>query len=85
MNKASFDKQPEGLRQAIDEAGNVATQKGRAFLAKDDEASLDFLKKQGMTINEPKDIAGFRNATLPVIEDAGPTLAPLVKEILAAG
>jgi len=85
MNKAAFDKQPEGIRQAIDEAANVATQKGREFLVKDDEASLDFLRKQGMTINEPKDIEGFRNATLPVIEDAGPTLAPLVKEILAAG
>jgi tripartite ATP-independent transporter DctP family solute receptor len=85
MNKASFDKQPENVRHAIDEAGKSATEKGRDFLAKDEDASLDFLRKQGMLINEPKDIAGFRSATRPVIDDAGPVLAPMVKEILAAG
>jgi len=85
MNKNVFDKQPDNIRQAIDGAGKTATEKGRDFLVKDEDASLDFLRKQGMLVNEPKDIAGFRNATRPVIDDAGPVLAPLVKEILAAG
>jgi TRAP-type transport system periplasmic protein len=85
MNKTIFDKQPEDVRQAINEAGKTATEKGRDFLAKDEDASLDFLRKQGMVVNEPKDIAGFRNATRPVIDDAGPVLAPMVREILAAG
>ena len=85
MNKSVFDKQPENIRQALDGAGKTATEKGRAFLVKDEDASLDFLRKQGVMVNEPKDIAGFRNATRPVIEDAGPVLAPLVKEILAEG
>jgi tripartite ATP-independent transporter DctP family solute receptor len=85
MNKSVFDKQPENIRQAIDGAGKTATEKGRDFLVKDEDASLDFLRKQGVVVNEPKDIGGFRNATRPVIDDAGPVLAPLVKEILAAG
>ena len=85
MNKSVFDKQPENIRQALDGAAKTATEKGRAFLVKDEDASLDFLRKQGVMVNEPKDIAGFRNATRPVIEDAGPVLAPLVKEILAEG
>ena len=85
MNKSVFDKQPENIRQALDGAGKTATEKGRAFLVKDEDASLDFLRKQGVMVNEPKDIAGFRNATRPVIEDAGPVLAPLVKKILAEG
>jgi tripartite ATP-independent transporter DctP family solute receptor len=85
MNKSVFDGQPENIRQAIDEAGKTATGKGRDFLVKDEDASLDFLRKQGMVINEPQDISGFRNAARPVIDDAGPVLAPLVKEILAAG
>jgi len=85
MNKSVFDKQPENIRQALDGAAKTATEKGRAFLVKDEDASLDFLRKQGVMVNEPKDIVGFRNATRPVIEDAGPVLAPLVKEILAEG
>ena len=85
MNKNTYDRQPENVRHAIDDAGNIATSKGREFLLKDEDASLDFLRKQGMAVNEPKDIAGFRKATRPVIDDAGPVLAPLVKEILAAG
>ena len=85
MNKGVFDRQPENIRQAIDEAGKTATEKGRDFLVKDEDASLDFLRKQGMVINEPQDISGFRDAARPVIDDAGPVLAPLVKEILAAG
>jgi tripartite ATP-independent transporter DctP family solute receptor len=85
MNKTVFDKQPENIRQAIDGAGKTATEKGRDFLVKDEDASLDFLRKQGVVVNEPKDIAGFRNATRPIIDDAGPVLAPLVKEILATG
>jgi tripartite ATP-independent transporter DctP family solute receptor len=85
MNKAAYDRQPENIRKAIDAAGKTATEKGRDFLVKDEDASLAFLRKQGMVVNEPKDISGFRAATRPVIDDAGPALAPLVKEILAAG
>ncbi len=85
MNKGIYDKQPENIRKAIDDAGKTATDKGRDFLVKDEDTSLDFLRKQGMVVNEPKDIAGFRSATRPVIDEAGPVLAPLVKEILAAG
>lgn len=85
MNKGVFDSQPENVRRAIDEAGRIATGKGRDFLITDEDASLDFLRKQGMIINEPKDLAGFRNATRPVVDDAGPDLAPMVKEIIAAG
>lgn len=82
MNKGVYEAQPEAIRKAIDQAGKTATEKGRAFLEQDEAASLDFLRKQGMQINEPKDIGGFRAATRPVIDDAGPVLAPLVKEIL---
>jgi tripartite ATP-independent transporter DctP family solute receptor len=85
MNKAAYDRQPEDIRRAIDNAGNIATTKGREFLAQDEEASLDFLRKQGMTVNEAKDVAGFRAATKSVIDDAGPALAPMIKEVLSAG
>lgn len=85
MNKAIYDQQPENVRRAIDDAGKAATAMGREFLAQDEESSLDFIRKQGMTVNEPKDLAGFRSATRPVIDDAGAVLAPLVKEILASG
>ena len=85
MNKSVYERQPEAVRRAIDDAGKTATVKGREFLAQDEEASLDFLRKQGMTVNEAKDVAGFRAATKSVIDDAGPALAPLIKEILAAG
>lgn len=85
MNKGVYDQQPANVRAAIDEAGKIATEKGREFLEQDEDASLDFLRKQGMVVNEASDIAGFRSATKPVIDDAGPVLAPLVKEILAAG
>lgn len=82
MNKKVYESQPEAVRKAIDEAGRTATEKGRVFLEQDENASLEFLRKQGMQINEPKDISGFRAATRPVIDEAGPVLAPLVKEIL---
>ncbi|HVX98681.1 MAG TPA: TRAP transporter substrate-binding protein [Pseudorhodoplanes sp.] len=82
MNKKVYESQPEAVRKAIDEAGRTATEKGRVFLEQDENASLEFLRKQGMQINEPKDISGFRAATRAVIDEAGPVLAPLVKEIL---
>ena len=85
MNKSAYDRQPDSTRRAIDAAGTVATTKGREFLAQDEDASLDFLRKQGMTVNEAKDISGFRSATRPVIDEAGTVLAPLIKEIFAAG
>jgi tripartite ATP-independent transporter DctP family solute receptor len=82
MNKGVYETQPDAIRRAIDDAGRIATEKGRAFLEQDELASFDFLRKQGMQINEPTDISGFREATRPVIDEAGPVLAPLVKEIL---
>jgi tripartite ATP-independent transporter DctP family solute receptor len=85
MNKGVYERQPENVRRAIDGAGNVATVKGREFLAQDEDASLDFLKKQGMLVNEPKDTDSFRQATRPVFDEAGPVLAPLIKEILTSG
>lgn len=85
MNKATYDKQDSKVRQAIDEAGRTATVKGREFLVKDEQSSIDFLHKHGMSINEPKDITPFREAVKPVIADAGPVLAPLIKEILSSG
>jgi tripartite ATP-independent transporter DctP family solute receptor len=85
MNKKIYDQQSDDVRHAIDEAGTVATAKGREFLVKDEGASLEFLRKQGMAINEPTDLAGFRKATRPVVDQAGPVLAPLVKEILGGG
>jgi len=85
MNKGIYDQQPENIRRAIDEAGKIATTKGREYLYQDEESSLDFLKKQGMLVNEPKDISGFRAATKLVVDDAGPVLAPLIKEILSSG
>lgn len=85
MNKHTYDGQSQTVKRAIDEAGRIATEKGRDFLTKDEDASIDFVRKHGMVVNEPKDINGFREATKPVIADAGPVLAPLVKKILAAG
>lgn len=85
MNKGIYDQQTENIRRAIDEAGKIATTKGREYLYQDEESSLDFLKKQGMLVNEPKDISGFRAATKLVVDDAGPVLAPLIKEILSSG
>jgi tripartite ATP-independent transporter DctP family solute receptor len=85
MNKNVYERQPEEVRRAIDDAGRVATAKGREFLAQDEDASLDFLKQRGMVVNEPKEVDSFRAATRSVIDDAGPVLAPLVKQILASG
>jgi TRAP-type C4-dicarboxylate transport system substrate-binding protein len=85
MNKNVYQGQPEEMRRAIDEAGRIATSKGRDFLAQDEDASLDFLKQHGMAVNEPTDVESFRAATRSVIDDAGPALAPLVKQILASG
>jgi tripartite ATP-independent transporter DctP family solute receptor len=85
MNRGSYESQPESVRLAIDEAGRIATAKGRDFLAMDENASLDFLKQHGMVVNEPTDINSFRMATRSVVDDAGPVLAPLIKGILAPG
>jgi tripartite ATP-independent transporter DctP family solute receptor len=85
MNKSAYQSQPENVRLAIDGAGRIATAKGRDFLAQDEDASLAFLKQHGMVVNEPKDVDSFRTATRSVIDEAGPALAPLIKNILASG
>jgi tripartite ATP-independent transporter DctP family solute receptor len=84
INKRVFDRQPDSVRKAIEEAGAIATQKGRDFVAADESESLAFLKQKGMEINEPSDPDSFRLATRPVLDEAGSALKALAEEIMAS-
>lgn len=81
MNEDLYQKQPASIRNAIDQAGSAATKAVRDFMITDDQNSLDFLKQQGMQINEPADPDSFRKATESVINSASPSVVALAKKI----
>jgi tripartite ATP-independent transporter DctP family solute receptor len=80
-NKTFIDSLPAGDRATFLEAARNASLKGRAFIRDNEARQLEELKAAGMEVEEQPDLAAFRQATKPVLEELSGEAKKIVEEI----
>ena len=68
MSECSFDRLPEDVQQAVQDAGNAAIAAQRAAVAATEADVVAALRDAGMEINDIDDVGAFRAKVGPVYE-----------------